>query len=84
MLLLRSDQLSGYTFPFEGVFFHEFVVRCPRPPAEINERLMEKGIIGGLDISDITPNGMLLCATEVNTRQEIDSLVSVLAEFATR
>ena len=77
-------QLSGYTFPFEGVFFHEFVVRCPRPPAEINERLMEKGIIGGLDISDITPNGMLLCATEVNTRQEIDSLVSVLAEFATR
>ena len=76
-------QLNGYTFPFEGVFFHEFVVRCPRPPAEINERLMEEGIIGGLDISDITPNGMLLCATEVNTREEIDSLVSVLAEFAT-
>ena len=31
-------------------FFHEFVVKCPRPVAEINDKLIEKGIIGGYDL----------------------------------
>jgi glycine dehydrogenase subunit 1 len=56
-------------------------VRCPRPPAEINAALQDRGIIGGLDVSDLTPNGMLICVTEVNSRREIDSLVSALKEI---
>jgi len=63
----------------EGVFFKEFVVRCPRPPAEINRALLERGIIGGLDVSDQIPGGLLLCVTEMNTREEIDALVEGLA-----
>ena len=40
-------------------------------------------IIGGLDITAQVPNGMLVCATEVNTREEIDRLAGALAEIGT-
>jgi glycine dehydrogenase subunit 1 len=76
----RIAQLPGYRLPLAGEFFHEFVVECPVPPAVLTRRLQEERIIGGLDVSDQVPNGMLLCATEMNTRQEIDLLVSALAK----
>ncbi|MDP2953882.1 MAG: aminomethyl-transferring glycine dehydrogenase subunit GcvPA [Chloroflexota bacterium] len=74
----RLSELRGYSMPFSGVFFKEFVLRCPLPPKEINARLLARKIIGGLDISDLVPQGMLLCVTEMNTRQEIDALVDAL------
>ena len=77
------SRLPGYSLTQEGIFFHEFVVRCPATPAEINRRLLEKNIIGGLDVSALVPNGMLLCVTEMNTRQEIEDLASALSEFST-
>jgi glycine dehydrogenase subunit 1 len=70
--------LPGYSLACEGLFFKEFAVRCPRPPAEINRALLKRGIIGGLDVSDQMPNGLLLCVTELNTRAEIDALVEGL------
>ena len=74
----RIAALPGYSLAGEGVFFKEFVVRCPRPPREINRALLQRGIIGGLDVSDHIPNGLLLCVTELNTREEIDALVEGL------
>ena len=74
--------LPGYSMPLgDRPFFREFVVSCPLPPAEINDRLMQNGIIGGLDVSDRFPNGILLCVTEMNSRQEIDALVGALAQI---
>ena len=73
-------QIPGYSIPLEGTFFREFVVECPRPPSEISDRLIEHGIIGGLDVSDQIPNGMLVCCTEVNSRDEIEGLAKALAE----
>ena len=75
-------KLDGYSLPQSGAFFQEFVVSCPRPPAEVNRQLMKGNILGGLDVSDRFDNGMLLCVTEMNTRAEIDTLVSALAEIA--
>ena len=69
--------LSGYSLQ-EGLFFKEFVVRCPRPPAEVNERLLEFGIMGGLDVSAHVESGMLLCVTEMNSREEIERLAAAL------
>ncbi|KPK46290.1 MAG: glycine dehydrogenase [Dehalococcoidia bacterium SM23_28_2] len=77
----RIAHLSGYSLPFDGLFFKEFVVRCPQPPSEVNRALLERGIIGGLDVSQHVENGLLLCVTEMNTRQEIDRLVEALAEI---
>jgi glycine dehydrogenase subunit 1 len=67
-------------------FFKEFVVRLPKPAAEINAHLRTKhGIIGGYDLGRDDPrlnNHMLLAVTEVNTRAGIDRLVSALGEVA--
>ena len=78
------NDIPGYSLPIGGTFFREFVVECPLPPSEINERLLDRRIIGGLDVSSQVPNGMLLCATEMNTRNEIESLASALAEIGGR
>ena len=80
----RIAALPGYSVPgLSGnggsPFFREFVAQCPAPPAEINRRLMERNILGGLDVSDRYPNGMLLCVTEMNTKDEIDQLAAALA-----
>ncbi|MBI3977306.1 MAG: aminomethyl-transferring glycine dehydrogenase subunit GcvPA [Chloroflexi bacterium] len=75
---LRIAELPGYRLAFDAPFFQEFVVHCPAPPAEINRRLLEHRIVGGLDVGDRIENGMLLCVTEMNTRAEIDRLVGVL------
>ena len=73
------DDIPGYSVVDSGVFFQEFAVRCPIPPSTLNERLLDYRIIGGLDISERMENGMLVCATEVNTREEIDSFAAALA-----
>ena len=76
------EKIPGYSLPMDGTFFQEFVVKCPGSPSEINEKLLARKIIGGLDISDLLPNGMLVCATEVNSRQEIEAFAQALAEAA--
>ncbi len=75
--------LRGFSVDRSKPFFNEFVVRCPRPVAEINALLLERGIIGGYDLGKDYPhlsNHMLLCVTEMNTRYEIDSLVECLRD----
>lgn len=77
----RLAALPGYALPFSGPFFREFVLRCPLPPAEVNRRLLERGIIGGLGVGDRVKKGLLLCVTEMNSRDEIDALVAALAQL---
>jgi glycine dehydrogenase subunit 1 len=98
----RIAQLPGYSLPIQGTFFQEFVVECPTSPTDINRRLQEKNILGGLDLSEAfsnvppseegitvgtspphaeSTNTMLLCVTEMNSRQEIDALVEALSEL---
>jgi glycine dehydrogenase subunit 1 len=71
-------ELPGYELPLKGTFFQEFVARCPIPPADVNRRLLARGIIGGYDVSDRIERGLLLCFSELHTRQEIDALVEGL------
>ncbi len=81
----RIAELSGYTVLRDRPFFNEFVVRCPRPVAELNAYLLEEhGIIGGYDLGRDYPHlegHMLLCVTEMNTRAEIELLVAALEDF---
>ncbi|OGO51329.1 MAG: glycine dehydrogenase (aminomethyl-transferring) [Chloroflexi bacterium RBG_16_68_14] len=78
----RIAALPGYELPLDGRFFQEFVVRCPRPPAEVNSRLLERGIIGGYDVSGRIERGLLLCFSELHAREEVDALVKALGEMA--
>ncbi|HUS14395.1 MAG TPA: aminomethyl-transferring glycine dehydrogenase subunit GcvPA [Chloroflexia bacterium] len=74
----QITQLPGFTLKNEGPFFKEFLVETPMPPGELNHRLLEHHIIGGLDVSDQYPNGWLLCVTEMNSREQLDNLVAAL------
>lgn len=77
--------LLGYEVDQSLPFFNEFVVKCPHPVSEINDRLIENGIIGGYDLGQDYPhlqNHMLVCATEMNRKDEIDALVEVLKEVS--
>ncbi|MCO6452285.1 MAG: aminomethyl-transferring glycine dehydrogenase subunit GcvPA [Caldilineales bacterium] len=78
-------KIDGFEVASDKPFFKEFVVRCPGPVAEINQYLLEEfGIIGGYDLSQDYPHlgdAMLICVTEMNTRDEIDDLVDALREM---
>ena len=77
-------RLPGYAVLDRGPFFKEFVVRCPRPVAEINAALRAHGIIGGYDLAPDYPHlgdAMLLCVTEMTSRAEIDTLVDALGSM---
>ena len=77
----QIDRLDGYKVDTSKPFFNEFIVACPRPVAEINEALLNAGIIGGYDIGQHyfhLQNHMLVCVTEMNSKDEIDRLVAVL------
>ena len=79
-------ELDGYAVNPATPFFKEFAVQCPRPVAEINERLLEDyGIVGGYDLGRAYPDldaHMLLCVTEMNTASQIKELVEALEEVA--
>jgi glycine dehydrogenase subunit 1 len=80
----RVARLPGWSqcFPRDP-FFNEFAVRCPRPVAEINHSLKDRGIIGGYDLGGDYPQlegCMLLCCTETSTKADIDRLVEALKE----
>lgn len=78
----RIAELEGFSLPFSAPRFNEFVVRAPAEAAGLLARLAsEREITGGLALSRYykdCPNDILVCVTETNSRQEIDSLVEGL------
>jgi glycine dehydrogenase subunit 1 len=86
-----AQQLSsgaGTTLKFAGTpRFHEFVIESTEAAETINARLLEQKIIGGLPLAKWYPelgNASLWCATELNTREEIDRAAAVLGTKAGR
>lgn len=77
------SKIPGVGLCFSQPFFHEFAVCFPKPVAEINEHLLEHGILGGYDLGQNYPalkDHALIAVTEMNTREEIDLLVEVVKE----
>jgi len=63
--------------------FHEFVLQTSETAEQLNARLLENKIIGGLSLKKWYPelgNATLWCATELTTKEQIDQAASVLAE----
>jgi len=71
---------------FQAPQFKEFVVnfdKTGKTVADINQRLLEKKIFGGKELSHEFPwlgESALFCFTEVHTKDDIDQLVSTLKE----
>ncbi|HMV96858.1 MAG TPA: aminomethyl-transferring glycine dehydrogenase subunit GcvPA [Anaerolineales bacterium] len=78
------SKIDGFGLCFTEPFFHEFVLCCPKPASEVNDYLLDNGIFGGYDLGKDYPslkNHLLVAVTEMNSKQEIDTLVEVLKEM---
>ncbi len=65
-------------------FFNEFVLETPKPAAEVLKALADDGIFGGVDLGRFIPgreNALLVCATEMNTKEEMERYAEKLGEI---
>lgn len=69
--------LDGFKLKYTGEFFNEFVTESRFDSDEIIRKCHERGILAGLKLSN---NEILWCATETNTKEDMDKLVEVLKE----
>jgi glycine dehydrogenase subunit 1 len=63
--------------------FNEFVVQTKEDANDINNRLLEKKMIGGLPLKRFYPelgNAALWCCTELNTKEQIDTAVKAVGQ----
>ncbi|OPX39527.1 MAG: glycine dehydrogenase (aminomethyl-transferring) [Desulfobacteraceae bacterium 4484_190.3] len=77
----KLSGLNGWEVVFSGSVYNEFVIRCPDPKG-VNKRLQDQGIVGGYELEKDYPglNGaMLLCATEMLSKEDIDRVVEIAA-----
>ena len=77
------SKIPGVRLCFSEPFFHEFSLCLPKPVAEVNQHLLEHGIIGGYDLGQDYPalkDHMLVAVTEMNTKEQIDLFVAVIKE----
>ena len=78
--LSKARYLASKLKPrFTGPTFNEFVATV-REPEAVNKRLLERKIIGGLPLAKYYPelkDTVLLCATEMTKRADMDTLAEV-------
>ena len=84
--LAKGHYLGSKVKPhFSGPYFNEFVAasRSRHSPEELNHRLLNRRIIGGLPLKRFYPelsDTMLLCATEMTKKADMDTLAGTFNE----
>jgi glycine dehydrogenase subunit 1 len=77
---LLHDKLRSIGFKAlnKKPFYNEFIMEAPKGSSEkISSKLLENGILGGLNLSE---DKILICCTELNTAQDLESYISVAKE----
>lgn len=74
-LMRGLTALEGVELVYSGPFFHEFVTTLPRQE-QVLSALEQNGILGGLPVE----GGVLWCATEKQSRAELDKAIEVVKE----
>jgi glycine dehydrogenase subunit 1 len=89
VLQKQLARIPGVSLAFNGPSFHEFVVKLPKPAAEVIDALSGRGIAAGYDLSGAFPalgHAMLVCATETKSEDDLrnysDALRAVLTQGA--
>lgn len=72
---------AGLEPAYDRPFFHEFVTECPMDAETFAKALEEKGYLGGLPLGE---SRLLWCATEMNTKEEMDRLAALVKEVLGR
>jgi glycine dehydrogenase subunit 1 len=83
-LATEIGKLAGYTVLNDGPVFNEVTVLCPTDAESVRHKLARRGIIGGYppgrDYAGFE-RALVFCATERNTDDELQRLVTGLAEI---
>ncbi|MED4204386.1 aminomethyl-transferring glycine dehydrogenase subunit GcvPA [Neobacillus mesonae] len=80
----NAFKAAGIEVVNDGHLFNEFVVKLNSPVKQVNQKLLEKGIIGGYDLGRDYPDlahHMLIAVTEQRTKEEIDTFVKELGDM---
>ena len=76
-------RIRGAKLRYENTpFFNEFTVDFDKDSSVINAALKSRGYVGGMRLGyyGCDDNGILMCATEMNARDEIDGFLSAIEE----
>ena len=71
----RLVAIGKCTMAYDKPFFNEFAIKSSLPAEKILEALLSEGILGGVRIADDT---LLVCVTELRTKEEMDKMVEVI------
>jgi glycine dehydrogenase subunit 1 len=77
----KLAKIQGFEMRFSGDTFNEVVLECPKSANKIRDALLEYKILAGLPLGNYYPaldDSLLLCATELNTVEDIDRLAEKL------
>ena len=77
------DGISGFEVQKDQPIFNEFVVRSKVPFRAIEERLVAKNILPGIDLEPFYPelkNHFLVCATETKSGEQLETFVRELSQ----
>ncbi|MGH9327875.1 MAG: aminomethyl-transferring glycine dehydrogenase subunit GcvPA [Terriglobia bacterium] len=81
----QLEAVPGVSFPFSAPRFNEFVVKAPGEASDLLAALQEEKIIGGVDLERFYPelrNHLLVCVTELVTRDVIEKMAAIYSKFA--
>ncbi len=76
--------VKGFHATTGAPFFNEFVVACPVPAKQVIEKLQDKGIAAGYDMSALCEkmnHCLLVCATEMRTEEDLKAYARALEEI---
>ena len=79
----RLTEIEGVEAVYDGPHFNEFLVRLPLEAGGVVDRCAKQGVVPGVVVGRFAggrDNELLVCATEVHSRADIDRLADVLAE----
>jgi glycine dehydrogenase subunit 1 len=82
-LVAALTRIPGVRKLFPSPYFHEAVVAFDRPVAPVLQRLADRGILAGFDLTEHYPelgHALLVCATETKTSADIERYANALGD----
>jgi glycine dehydrogenase subunit 1 len=82
-LVEKLTAIDGVKKAFTATHFHETVLQLEQSATGVLKTLMEKGILGGFDLSQDYPElgeAILVCTTEMRTEEDIDLYADTMRE----
>ena len=83
-LIQQLTSINGIKTIFSEPYFHEVAIKLDHPVDYVLEQLSLRNILGGYDLTSDFPqltNGLLVCATETKTDEDITMFTEAMKEI---